>query len=61
LLAGRIASPTALEWVGTWPTAQVAVLVPLLSLTLAILIWSIQLLKKIFPLSAEDGDKSKQS
>ena len=30
-------------------------------LTLAILIWSIQLLKKIFPLSAEDGDKSKQS
>jgi Na+-transporting methylmalonyl-CoA/oxaloacetate decarboxylase gamma subunit len=30
-------------------------------LTLAILIWSIQLLKKIFPLSAADGDKSKQS
>ena len=30
-------------------------------LTLAILIWSIQLLKKLFPLSAEDSDKSKQS
>jgi hypothetical protein len=27
-------------------------------LTLAILIWSIQLLKKIFPLSAEDGSKA---
>ncbi len=30
-------------------------------LTLAIIIWSIQLLKKLFPLSAEDADKSKQS
>ncbi len=29
--------------------------------TLAILIWSIQLLKKLFPLTAEDGGKSKQS
>jgi hypothetical protein len=27
-------------------------------LTLSILIWSIQLLKKIFPLSAEDGSKN---
>ena len=27
-------------------------------LTLSILIWSIMLLKKIFPLSAEDGSKS---
>jgi len=30
-------------------------------LTLAILIWSIQLLKKLFPLSAEDSGKSKQT
>ena len=30
-------------------------------LTLAILIWSIQLLKKLMPLPAEDGDKSTQS
>ena len=30
-------------------------------LTLAILIWSIQILKMIFPLSAEDGGKSQQS
>lgn len=30
-------------------------------LTLAILIWSIQILKKLFPLSAEDSGKSKQS
>ena len=30
-------------------------------LTLAIIIGSIQLLKKFFPLSTEDGDKSKQS
>lgn len=30
-------------------------------LTLAILICSIQLLKKLFPLSAEDSGKSKQS
>lgn len=30
-------------------------------LTLAILIWSIQLLKKLFPLTAEDGAKNKQS
>lgn len=27
-------------------------------LTLSILIWSIQLLKKVFPLSAETGNKS---
>jgi Na+-transporting methylmalonyl-CoA/oxaloacetate decarboxylase gamma subunit len=27
-------------------------------LTLSILIWSIALLKKLFPLSAEDGSKS---
>ena len=30
-------------------------------LTLAILIWSIQLLKKLFPLSAEDSSKNKQT
>lgn len=30
-------------------------------LTLAVLIWSIQLLKKFFPLSAGDTGKSKQS
>ena len=30
-------------------------------LTLAILIWSIQILKKLFPLSTEDNGKSKQS
>jgi Na+-transporting methylmalonyl-CoA/oxaloacetate decarboxylase gamma subunit len=30
-------------------------------LTLIILIWSIGLLKKIFPLSAEEGGPSKQS
>jgi len=30
-------------------------------LTLAILIWSIQLMKKLFPLSAEDSGKSKKS
>lgn len=30
-------------------------------LTLTILIWSIALLKKVFPISAEEGGKSKQS
>ncbi len=30
-------------------------------LTLAILIWSIQILKKVFPLTAEDGGKSQKS
>jgi Na+-transporting methylmalonyl-CoA/oxaloacetate decarboxylase gamma subunit len=30
-------------------------------LTLSILIWSIQLLKKLMPLPAQDGDKSTQS
>jgi len=30
-------------------------------LTLTIIIWSVQLLKIIFPLTAEDGGKSKQS
>ena len=30
-------------------------------LTLAILIWSIQLLKKLLPLPAQDRDKSSQS
>ncbi|MGC2777333.1 MAG: OadG family protein [Bradyrhizobium sp.] len=30
-------------------------------LTLAILIWTIQLLKKLFPLTAEDTGKSNQS
>ena len=30
-------------------------------LTLTILIWSIQLLKKVFPLSAEGSGKAKQS
>ncbi len=30
-------------------------------LTLAILIWSIQLLKRLMPLPAEDGGKSKQA
>ena len=30
-------------------------------LTLTILIWSIYLLKKIFPLSAEGGGQAKQS
>src|SRR5262249_19577863 len=28
MLAGRLATMSDLEWVGTWPTAQVAVIVP---------------------------------
>ena len=30
-------------------------------LTLAILIWSIQIMKKLFPLTAEDGGTSQKS
>ncbi len=38
-LAGRLATSTDLEWVGTWPVAQVAVIVPALMLTLALFVW----------------------
>jgi two-component system, NarL family, sensor kinase len=39
LLAGRFAAPTTLEWVGTWPIVQVAIIVPLLVLAVAALTW----------------------
>jgi hypothetical protein len=40
MLVGLLASPTRLEWVGTWPLAQVVVVVPLLGLSLALLVRS---------------------
>ena len=33
------ASPTWSQWVGSWPTAQVAVVVPTLALTLGLIVW----------------------
>jgi signal transduction histidine kinase len=38
MLLGRIVTPSNLEWVGTWPVAQVAVVVPVLSLTLGLFV-----------------------
>ena len=38
MLAGRMATTSDLEWVGTWPVAQVAVVVPLLALSLALFV-----------------------
>jgi len=38
MAAGRIATASDLEWVGTWPLAQVAVVVPTLVLTLAVFV-----------------------
>jgi signal transduction histidine kinase len=40
MLVGRVATATDLEWVGTWPTAQVAVVVPILALSLALFVRS---------------------
>jgi len=40
LLVGLIGSPTLLDWVGTWPTAQVIVVVPVLVLALALFVRS---------------------
>ena len=37
-LAGLVATPTWLDWVGTWPTAQAAVVVPLLILTVGLFV-----------------------
>jgi len=38
MLTGRLATTSDLEWVGTWPLTQVAVVVPALALTLALFI-----------------------
>jgi two-component system NarL family sensor kinase len=38
MLTGRLTTASDLEWVGTWPLAQVAVVVPALALTLALFI-----------------------
>jgi signal transduction histidine kinase len=38
MVAGRIAMPSNLAWVGTWPIAQVAVVVPALTLSLALFV-----------------------
>jgi signal transduction histidine kinase len=38
LLAARLATSTNLEWVGTWPTAQLVVIVPFIVLSLAALL-----------------------
>jgi len=38
MLAGRLATTSDLEWVGTWPVAQTAVVVPSLILTLALFV-----------------------
>jgi len=35
MLAGRIATTSDLDWVGTWPTVQVAVIVPIILIALA--------------------------
>jgi signal transduction histidine kinase len=40
MLAGRLATTSDLEWVGTWPVAQVAVVVPSLLLTIALFVWT---------------------
>ena len=40
MLVGLLVSPTWLEWVGTWPTAQAAVIVPALSLAMALFVRS---------------------
>jgi two-component system NarL family sensor kinase len=40
MLVGLLVSPTLLDWVGTWPTAQAAVIVPALSLAVVLLVRS---------------------
>jgi signal transduction histidine kinase len=40
LLALRLVTPSALDWVGTWPTVQVALIVPLLLLAAGLLVRS---------------------
>jgi two-component system NarL family sensor kinase len=40
ILVGLVASPTLLDWVGTWPTAQVLVVVPVLVLALGLFVRS---------------------
>lgn len=40
LAAGRLTSPTTLEWVGTWPLAQIVVVVPMLALALAAFVYT---------------------
>jgi signal transduction histidine kinase len=40
LVGGWLLSPTLSEWLGTWPLAQLAVVVPLLTVTLAIFVRS---------------------
>jgi signal transduction histidine kinase len=40
MLVGLVASPTLLDWVGTWPTAQVVVVVPVLALALGLFVRS---------------------
>ena len=40
MVGGWLLAPTRSEWLGTWPVAQLAVVVPLLTLTLAIFIRS---------------------
>ena len=40
MIGGWLASPTLSEWLGTWPLAQLAVVVPLLIVTLAIFVRS---------------------
>ena len=37
-LAGWVAAPSLLDWVGTWPIAQTAVVVPFLSVSLALFV-----------------------
>jgi signal transduction histidine kinase len=39
MAAARLASPTALEWVGTWPSIQLVLVVPLLIASLALFVW----------------------
>ena len=40
MLVGLVASPTWLDWVGTWATAQAAVVVPVLALALGLFVSS---------------------
>ena len=40
MLVGRLVAPSAIDWLGTWPLAQLAIVVPLLSGALALLAWS---------------------
>jgi hypothetical protein len=40
MVGGLLLSPTLSEWLGTWPLAQLAVVVPMLTLTLAIFVRS---------------------